>query len=139
MSRFGLLVLTLLIVVRQLICLAHGWGHEMLEVPLAPWQHTYVFWVILVGPFVALIVLWLLRNTLAVWFALLVVAAGSLFGIYFHFGPVNPDHVTALPDLPGRTLFIVTAVLLVVSEAATVGWGLYTLRNSATKVVAGHA
>ncbi len=49
---------------------------------------------------------------------------GSLgFGVYFHFIAVSNDHVSHLPEGDARGLFVVTAVLLVVVEAAGAAFG----------------
>ncbi len=110
--------LTVLVLLRQTIAFLHGYGHHQLSIPMAMWQHVFILVVITIAPLVLLAALWWRPTAVIAWALIAVVAAGSVFGIYFHFGPPNRDHVSTLPDLPGRVLFIVTAVLLVVSEAA---------------------
>jgi len=117
-SRGTLTLLTVLALLRQLVAFVHGYGHHLLAIPMATWQHAFILLVITIAPFALLAALWWRRTPAIAWWLIGAVAAGSLFGIYFHFGPVNPDHVSTLPELPGRLLFIVTAALLVVAELA---------------------
>jgi hypothetical protein len=116
--RGTLNLLTGLVLLRQLVAFVHGYGHHLLAIPMAMWQHAFILLVIALAPFALLAALWLRRTPAIAWWLIATVAAGSLFGIYFHFGPMNPDHVSTLPDLPGRMLFIVTAALLVAVELA---------------------
>lgn len=117
-SRGTLPLLTVLVLLRQLVAFVHGYGHHLLAIPMAMWQHVFILVVITIAPFALLAALWWRRAPAIAWWLIGAVAAGSLFGIYFHFGPVNPDHVSTLPDLPGRILFMVTAALLVAVEVA---------------------
>lgn len=121
MSRAALIAVTALVLLRQIVGAFHGHAHTLLAIPMAHWQHLFINVVIAAGPFIALALLWWFRTPAMAWFVVAVVAAGSLFGLYFHFGPLNPDHVTQLPALPGRTLFIVTAWLLLAVEWLTIG------------------
>lgn len=116
--RSVMYLLTLLVLLRQGIAFAHGYGHHLLSIPMAMWQHAFILVVITIAPFALLAGLWWRPTKAIAWWLIAAVAAGSLFGIYFHFGPPNPDQVSTLPDLPGRKLFIVTAWLLVASEVA---------------------
>ena len=118
--RSVLYLLTLLVLLRQGIAFVHGYGHHLLSIPMAMWQHAFILVVITIAPFAVLAVLWRRPTKAIAWWLIAAVVAGSLFGIYFHLGPPNPDHVSTLPDLPGRVLFIVTAWLLVASEVAFV-------------------
>jgi hypothetical protein len=120
MPRAALVLITALVLMRQVVGAFHGHAHALLDIPMAHWRHLFINVVIGGAPFVALALLWLLRTPAAGWLVVAVVAAGSLFGLYFHFGPRNPDHIAMLPDLPGRALFIVTAWLLAGIELLTV-------------------
>ncbi len=102
---------------------AHGQAHERLGVGLAPWQTGFVYGVIVVAPIVAAVLYWTpCKRTGA---ALLTLSmTGSLaFGVYFHFIAVSNDHVSHLPEGDARSLFVATAVLLVVVEAAGAAFG----------------
>lgn len=128
MSRAALIWLTAALLVRQGITFLHGSAHDALAVPLAPWQQAFVLVVIVALPFVALVGLWWLRSRAALAFFAAVIAAGMLFGLYFHFGPLNPDHVTHQPAGASATLFLTTAIALVAADlallalCAAIGW-----------------
>jgi hypothetical protein len=51
-----------------------------------------------------------------------------LFGVYYHFVAVSPDHVSHLPEGDAQGVFIVTAILLAISEAAGTAFGIWTWR-----------
>ena len=110
-----LLAVTGLYVIRMGINIAHGHAHDTLAVPLAPWQTAYVWVVIVIAPTVALAWLWFRPLAAVAWGLAGLMVASWLFGMYFHFGPLNPDHVSAQqgPDAP---LFKLTAQALLVVE-----------------------
>lgn len=111
-----LLIATGLFVLRLGIGVAHGHAHDLLAVPLEPWQNAFVQVVIFWGPLVAIIWLWLRPSAVVAWVLAGLLAASWLFGMYFHFGPPNPDHVASLPHGPGHELFKWTAAALLVVE-----------------------
>jgi len=110
-----LLLVTGLYAMRMAINMAHGHAHDTLAVPLAAWQTAYVWLVIVIGPTVALVWLWIRPSAAVAWSLAALLVASWLFGMYFHFGPMNPDHVSAQQgaDAP---MFKMTAQALLVSE-----------------------
>lgn len=133
MHRRPLWILTTLFVLRAVINLAHGHAHDELAVPLALWQNAFVWSVIVVGPLAAMVWLWLRPLAAVAWALAAMLIAGWLFGLYFHFGPMNPDHVSAQPQGGGGQLFAGTAVALAVVEpivALTAVWLARTLPAS---------
>lgn len=133
-----LLVLTGLYVVRMAVSLVHGHAHHMLEVPLAAWQNAFVWVVITIAPTAALVGLWFRPSRGLAWGLALLLAASWIFGLFFHFGPPNPDHVNSLPDLPGRDLFAQTALALAVVEPATVAAAVWLAASMRRAKVARH-
>lgn len=125
-----LIIVTVLFGLRMAVNVVHGHAHGMLAVPLAPWQNAFVWLVIVIGPIAAMIFLWIRPSASLAWTLAGLLAAGWLFGLYFHFGPPNPDHVSSVPHLPGRQLFASTAVALAIVEplcaaaAAALAWRL---------------
>jgi hypothetical protein len=115
------------VVVHALIVLAHGIAHAELGVELSVLQTGYVVVVIAVAPIVASVLLWT-RLSRPGWFLLTVsMAAALVFGIYWHYVAISPDHVSHLPEGSFAGAFRFTARLLVFSEAfgTVVGiWGL---------------
>lgn len=114
-----LLALTVLFVVRLGVAFVHGHAHDELAVPLSAWQNAFVWLVILIGPLVAMIWLWIRPNAAVAWALAGMLVAGWIFGLYFHFGPMNPDHVSAQPPGAGRDMFAMTAAALAVVEPLT--------------------
>lgn len=110
-----LLVVTGLYAIRMAINIAHGHAHDTLAVPLAPWQTAYVWLVIVIAPTAALVWLWIRPAAVVAWSLAALLIASWLFGMYFHFGPMNPDHVSAQQgaDAP---MFTMTAQALLVIE-----------------------
>jgi hypothetical protein len=129
-----LLVVTVLFALRMIVSFVHGHAHGMLAVPLAPWQNAFVWLVIVASPTVALVLLWIRPRAGTAWTLAGLLAAGWLFGLYFHFGPANPDHVSHVPQLPGHDVFAATAALLAIVEpiaAASAAWLAWTLNHRA--------
>jgi hypothetical protein len=85
--------------------------------------------VITVAPLVALALVWLRRTPAG--FALLALSMlGSLiFGGYYHYIGISPDHVSHLPPGDAQAMFRFTAVLLTVTELFGVIVGVIGLRR----------
>lgn len=125
MTRGALISLGVLIAIRLGIGQLHGSAHDALAVPLAPWQQAFVWIVIVVLPPAAFLALWRLRTRAALGWLAAIIAAGLLFGLYFHFGPMNPDHVSHQPPDSSGMLFLTTAVALAAIDLvilADVAW-----------------
>ena len=118
-AKRPLLILTALFLVRLGVNVAHGHAHDELAVPLAAWQNAFVWMVIVIGPLVAMIWLWIRPSATVAWALAAMLAAGWVFGLYFHFGPMNPDHVSAQPPGTGREMFAMTAAALAIIEPLT--------------------
>jgi hypothetical protein len=107
---------TIAVLAHLLVSLVHGYAHNQLGVGLSAWQNSYVLIVITLGPLIALALVWMRRTRVG--FALLAISmAGSLiFGGYFHYIGISPDHVSHLPPGDAQGMFRVTAVLLLATE-----------------------
>ena len=107
---------TIAVLAHLLVSLVHGYAHNQLGVGLSAWQNSYVLIVITLGPLIALALVWMRRARVG--FALLAISmAGSLiFGGYFHYVAISPDHVSHLPPGDAQGMFRVTAVLLLATE-----------------------
>jgi hypothetical protein len=119
-------IATILIVLRQLVATLHGMAHDYLGVGLTPWQQAFVVIVISIAPFVSLVLYWTRYarfGALVLWTSML---SGMLFGIYFHFIAISPDHVSHLPEGDSQGFFIATAILLVPIEAANTVFGWWS-------------
>ena len=114
---FGL-ALTAIVVVHLAISIVHGQAHAGADVPLSSAAAAFVYIIILAGPILGLAVFcW--RPHLGAWIVALSMSGALIFGLVNHFIIAGPDHVAHVAA-EWRTLFGVTAALLVASEAAGV-------------------
>ena len=120
---------TIAVLAHLLVSLVHGYAHNELGVGLSVSQSWYVLIVITVAPLVALSLVWTRHRRIG--FLLLIVSmAGSLiFGGYYHYVFVSPDHVSHLPPGDAQGLFRVTALLLAVTEVFGLIVGVLGLRG----------
>jgi hypothetical protein len=125
---------TLVVLAHFVISLFHGSAHTKLHVELSAWQQSYVLIVIIAAPLVAAPLIWTRLSRFG--FILLVAAmAGALiFGAYFHFFAISPDHVTHLPPGDARGLFRVTSVLLAITEVFGITVGQLGLRKTKSRL-----
>ena len=122
-------VVTLAVLAHLVVVLLHWQAHTRLGVGLSNWQQTYVILVILLAPLVALLLSWTRYATAGVWLLLVSMLGALIFGGVYHYLIVSNDHVAHLPPGEARELFRVTALLLLVTEAAGVLVGALALRK----------
>lgn len=119
MNRWRTLALTI-VVAHLLVSFVHGYAHNDLRVQLSNAQNVFVLVVITVAPILATLLLWT-RFVRFGFLLLLVSMAGSLlFGVYYHYVEISPDHVSHLPAGDTQGLFRVTALLLGITELCAV-------------------
>lgn len=105
------------------ISLVHGRAHTGAQVSLPPAGAIFVYIVILAGPLIGLGVS-RRRPQAGAWIVAASLGGALVFGLINHFiiaGPDRVDHVAA----EWRTLFGVTAALLVASEAIGAATGIW--------------
>jgi hypothetical protein len=122
---------TVLVAAHLLINIVHGAAHQKLHVTLPPAGMLFVLIVILLGPLLALVLLWTSQKHLGLLLLTVSMAASALFGLYHHFLVRAADHVSAQPPGPAGIVFVVTAYLLFFTEAIGTTLGLYFLREKA--------
>lgn len=112
------------------IVLLHGSAHTQLKIELAVWQTAFVLIVIIIAPLLAGILIWTRFSRFG--FALLAVAMGCalVFGAYFHFLAISPDHVSHLPPGDAQGTFRLTALLLAITEAIGLVFGLVATKRA---------
>lgn len=115
---------------------AHGVAHAAIPVSLAPWQWTFVVVVVFLGPVVAFELLRRGRAVVGATLFAVSMAASLAFGLVFHFGPPNPDHVHAVAGQPWAGTFRTTATLVAVSDAIGVLVGIWLLSDASRRSVA---
>lgn len=132
-SRYG----TFIVILHALIVILHGFAHEMIPVPISSLQRWFVGSVIVVAPIVAMILLWTPFLQLGSWLLLGSMAGSLLFGVYYHFILVSPDHVSQVLFTGWGIVFHITAILLFITEGigCVMGaWSVSTLRRKRSGV-----
>ena len=107
---------TIAVAAHLIVVVLHGQAHTRLNVGLSNWQQAYVLAVIVLAPLIALVLsfTWFARAGLWLLFASML---GSLiFGASYHYLIISPDHVAHLPPGDARSLFCMTALLLLLTE-----------------------
>jgi hypothetical protein len=119
--------LTAVVLVHLSINMVHGRAHAGAQVPLSPAAALFVYIVILAGPLVGLGV-WRWRPRLGGWTVAACMSAALLFGLINHFIIDGSDHVARVAA-EWRSLFSVTAGLLVACEALGAAIGIWSARG----------
>ena len=124
MGRVGRsgVALAAIVLLHLAINIVHGQAHTGAAVPLSLAGTLFVFIVMLAAPLVGL-VLWRWRPRAGGWLVAAAMAGALIFGLVNHFIIDGSDHVARVAA-EWRSLFGVTAVLLVISEAAGVIVGI---------------
>ena len=110
----------------------HGRAHDGAAVPLSLAGSLFVYVVILAGPLAGLAV-WRWRPRAGAWIVAASMIGALVFGLINHFIIQGSDHVAHVAP-EWRTLFGVTAALLVVSEAAGAAVGIWAARTAELEV-----
>jgi hypothetical protein len=119
--------LSAVVLIHLVISIVHGQAHTGGQVGLTAAQSTFVYSVILAAPLVGLaMVPWRPRAGAAIVTASM--TGALVFGLINHYFINGPDHVAHVAAA-WRTQFGVTAALLVVSEAAGVAIGIWSVKQ----------
>jgi hypothetical protein len=126
LRRFAIFV----IAIHFLVSLVHGAAHSHLHLEMKLWENIYILIVITTLPIASGVLIW--RGGQTGFQLLFVSMLGALvFGGYYHFVKVGADNVASHgSDRWGQT-FLVTAVLLGITEAIGVLTGLAGIRQPA--------
>jgi hypothetical protein len=119
---------TAIVVAHLLVNIAHGLAHRQLRVGLAPPASIFVIVVVLISPLIAMALLWTAKKRLGLILLLLSMFGSLLFGFYHHFLAVSPDHIHSQPSGGWGTMFVLTAYLLLITEAIGTYVGVRFLR-----------
>jgi hypothetical protein len=118
---------TAIVVAHLLVNIVHGLAHRELRVGLAPLDSIFVIVVVLIFPLIAWALLWTPEKRLGLILLSLALFASLLFGLYHHFLAVSPDHVHWQPPNAWGTTFVLTAYLLLITEAVGTYVGVHFL------------
>jgi hypothetical protein len=111
------------VLVHLAISVVHGRAHSGAQVPLSPAGTLFVYIVILAGPLLGLAV-WPWKPIAGAWIVAASLGGALVFGLINHFIIAGPDHVSHVAA-EWRTLFGVTAALLLATEAAGTAIGAW--------------
>ena len=120
MTRFSKVAVTITVIAHLIVNLLHGRAHTELGVGLTSFQQFYVIAVILLAPLIALLLSWTRHARASLWLLLASMLGSLIFGACYHYIIVSSDHVAHLAPGDARGLFRVTALLLLITEAAGV-------------------
>jgi predicted membrane protein len=109
--------IAIIVVAHLIVNVLHGQAHTSLGVGLSSWQQLFVIVVILLAPLVALVLSLTRYVRTGLWLLLISMLGAFVFGAFYHYVIISPDHVAHLPIGDARGLFRVTAVLLLITEA----------------------
>lgn len=107
---------TVAVLAHLAVSLVHGYAHTQLGVGLSTWQNFYVIIVITFAPIVALALVWTRHSRIGFILLALSMIGSFVFGGYYHYVGISPDHVSHLPPGDAQGMFRVTAVLLLATE-----------------------
>jgi hypothetical protein len=119
---------TAIVVAHLLVNIAHGLAHRQLRVGLAPPASIFVIVVVLISPLIAMALLWTAKKRVGLILLSFSMFGSLLFGFYHHFLAVSPDHIHSQPSGGWGTMFVLTAYLLLITEAIGTYVGVRFLR-----------
>ena len=120
---------TAVVAVHGLVNAAHAAAHSELGVEMSKCQETFILLVIGLSPLVAAVLLWTAYARLGAVLLAGSMAAALVFGGYYHYIAVSPDHVEHLPPGDARGLFRASAVFVAASQALGIVVGLWGIRR----------
>jgi hypothetical protein len=117
-----------IIVFHFVVGVIHGVVHFHYEIPLEMWQHVYIAVVIFAAPLVAGGLLLKRKLRAGAWLLLVSMTGSLVFGVYFHFLLIGPDHISSVGLSDWGLLFLASAIFLAATEAWCVSVSLRLLR-----------
>lgn len=127
----GDIALAAVVLVHLAINIVHGRAHTGAQVPLPLASALFVYIVILAGPLIGLgVSRW--RRQAGGWIVAGSMGGALVFGLINHFIIDGPDHVAHVAA-EWRTLFGVTAALLLACEAAGTAVGAWAATRSTAR------
>jgi hypothetical protein len=91
---------TALVVAHAIASAWHGQAHDALAVALTPAQTAFVYVIILAAPLVGAALMWTRFTRAGLWTVFVSMLGALLFGVYYHYIAVSPDHIAHLPPGP---------------------------------------
>ena len=122
------MALAAIVVLHFAVVLWHGSAHNNVPVPMTTMQTAFVAIVILLLPLAGTALAWSRFLQIGAWLIALSMLGSLLFGVINHFILASPDNVAQVPEHAARHSFVLSAYLLVVTEALGTVIGLIALR-----------
>ena len=123
------IVVTGLVIVHLAASLWHGNAHTHLGIELSTEQTLFVYFIVIIAPVAAAILVWTHYVSMGLWLFFLSMLGSFLFGAYHHYVLVSPDNISHLP--PGtpesHSQFITSAGLIALVELASSLFGAFCL------------
>ena len=129
---------TAIVVAHLLVNIVHGQAHRELHVGLATLASIFVIVVVLISPLIAMALIWTAAKRPGFILLSLSMFGSLLFGLYYHFLAVSPDHIHSQPSGGWGPTFVLTAYLLLITEAIGTYVGVHFLwidRRTSSKAV----
>jgi hypothetical protein len=140
MRRNVAFLATAVVVVSAVVNVAHTASHAGQHLMSLPgWQLAYIAIVIYAAPLVAASLLWTQYRFAGAWLLAASMAGSFAFGLLYHFVIPGPDNVFTQPPGTWRTVFGVSAALLLPLQGAGCLVGLLAARASSRWVSDGGA
>ena len=124
------IMITAAVIVHLVASLWHGSTHTHLSIELSTQQTLFIYFVIIVAPVIAAILVWTRRYvSIGLWLFFLAMLGSFLFGVYHHYVFVSPDNISHLP--PGtpqsHSHFVASAGVIALIELASALFGAFRL------------
>jgi hypothetical protein len=110
--------LVAVVLMHFVIVMLHGSAHTHLHIDLAPAQMAYVVTVIVLAPLIAAGLLWTRFWRSGAYLLAVSMIGGLIFGGYKHFFSATNDDVSQMSHAGWGGIFLVSSILLFVTEAA---------------------
>ncbi len=123
-------VLSAVVLVHFAIVMWHGAAHTRLHIDLAPAQMAYVVAVIVLAPLLAAGLLWTRFWRSGVYLFTISMIGAVVFGGYKHFLSATNDDVAQMSHAGWGGVFLVSSILLLVTEAAGILLGFRAVVTS---------
>lgn len=118
---------TVIVVAHLFVNVMHGLAHSELRVGLPPSGSVFVIVVLLILPLIAMALVWTANKRLGLLLLTLSMFGSLIFGVYHHFLIVSSDHVRSQSASPWGFTFVLTAYLLLITEAIGAYTGIHFL------------
>ena len=110
-----------------LVNIGHGLAHRELRVSLPPFGSVFVVVVVLILPLVAMALVWTAKKRVGLILLSVSMFGSFLFGLHHHFLAAGSDHVHSQPASAWGSTFVLTAYLLLMTEAIGAYLGIHFL------------